>query len=288
VRLRNRLLTWTAAAALLPSPGFAQFAPPRLNLVSTAEQPHSPALGRRPHRDRRQPRADLGRAQVLQPQSPPARRRAAVSAARRPRASAARRWTSTGGCATRCRSTRRAAGRSSRTSRAPTSTRPCSPVTQGNNYKLRVYRSCRRATRSWCCATRRRSPATSPLSATAVPLYYAGRLPELSVAVRVVGARGAPQAPSGALKAPAFRADGDVYVNEVTRRDSAGRGVLKGRRPNATLLGQLPLLKPIPDSPSAAPAFAEAPVAASLGYAHAAPSPPHLRAPSRAPARPSD
>jgi Ca-activated chloride channel homolog len=39
VRLRNRLLHWTAAAVLLSAPAFAQFAPPRLEIVSAAEQP---------------------------------------------------------------------------------------------------------------------------------------------------------------------------------------------------------------------------------------------------------
>lgn len=99
-------------------------------------------------------------------------------------------------------------------------------VTQGNNYKLRVYPILPRRDKTVVLRYAEKLAGRSGKPLYRLPLYYGDRLPELSIGVRVVGAASAPFA-SGSLGSPAFARVGDAYAMEVARRDFTGRGVLE-------------------------------------------------------------
>ncbi len=100
-------------------------------------------------------------------------------------------------------------------------------VTQGNNYKLRVYPILPQRDKVVVLRYAETLASRSSKLLYRLPIYYGDRLPELSIAVRVVGAASAPLATSGGLGSPAFDRAGDGYVMDVTRRDFTARGVLE-------------------------------------------------------------
>jgi len=227
VRFRNVLLTWTTAAALTAvGSAFAQPASPRLELVSTAEQPvilrsvavHTEIEGTLAltsvelkffNPNRRQLEGELqfplleGQSVVGMAMDVDGRLRDAVPVDK-------------------------ARGQQVFEDVTRANIDPALlSVTQGNNYKLRVYPLLPQRDKVVVLRYAETLARHGSAQRYRLPLYYADRLPELSVAVRVVGAGGAPQAASGALQAPGFRQDGDAYVMEVTRRDFAGKGVLE-------------------------------------------------------------
>ena len=229
MRLRHHLLTWTAAAALLPALSFAQLArldSPRLNLVSTAEQPvllrsvavrteinGSLALTSVELRffnpNRRQLEGELqfplldGQSVVGMAMDIDGRLRDAVPVDK-------------------------ARGQQVFEDVTRANIDPALlSVTRGNNYKLRVYPLLPQRDKVVVLRYAETLARHGSTQRYRLPVYYADRLPELSVAVRVVGAGGAPQASSGALQAPGFTRQGDAYLMEVSRRDFAGKGILE-------------------------------------------------------------
>jgi Flp pilus assembly protein TadD len=222
VRLRNRLLAWTAAAALAPAPAFAQL---RLD-VSQAEQPvvlrsvaiHTEIEGslaltsvelrffnpnRRPLEGELQfPLLD-GQNIVGMAMDFDGKLRDAVPVDK-------------------------ARGQQVFEDVTRANIDPALlSVTQGNNYKLRVYPLLPQ--RDKIVVLRYAETLTG--HRYRLPLYYADRLPELSIAVRVLGASSAPRNPSSEF---AFRRDGDAYVLDATRRDFTGKGFLEVDLPAAT------------------------------------------------------
>jgi Ca-activated chloride channel family protein len=107
-------------------------------------------------------------------------------------------------------------------------------ATQGNNYKLRVYPILPQREKVVVLRYAETLARQGSAQRYRLPLYYADRLPELSVAVRVVGSDGAPRSAAGGLVAPAFRQDGDAYVLDVARRDFTGKGTLEIDVPAST------------------------------------------------------
>jgi len=226
VRLRNRLLSWTAAAALLPAPAFAQFAPPRLELASAAEQPvvlrsvavHTEIEGslaltsvelRFFNPNRRQLEGELqfplldGQAVVGMAMDINGRLRDAVPVDK-------------------------ARGQQVFEDVTRANIDPALlSVTQGNNYKLRVYPLLPQRDKVVVLRYAETLASQGGTQRYRLPLYYADRLPELSVAVRVVGSQGAPLALFDATKAPTFVHEGDAYTMNVAHRDFAGKGVLE-------------------------------------------------------------
>ena len=185
------------------------------------------ARGRDPHRDQRQPRADVGRAHVLQPEPPPARGRAAISAARRAERGRAWQWTSTASCATRCRSTRRAARRvRGHHPRADRSGAPLGHAGQQLQAE-RVSDPARNATRSSCCATRRRSRARNGKQLYRLPLYYGDGLPAALARRARCGHGQRAAVASGALGSPGFESRGRRVRNGRHAPRLPGRGVLE-------------------------------------------------------------
>jgi hypothetical protein len=100
-------------------------------------------------------------------------------------------------------------------------------VTQGNNYKLRVYPLLPQRDKIVVLRYAETLARHGGTQRYRLPLYYADRLPELSLAVRVVGSQGTPLALFDATKAPHFVHEGDAYTMNVARRDFAGKGVLE-------------------------------------------------------------
>jgi Flp pilus assembly protein TadD len=97
-------------------------------------------------------------------------------------------------------------------------------ATQGNNYKLRVYPLLPQRDKVVVLRYSETLATRGGTQRYRLPLYYAERLPELSVSVRVLGADGAPATSWPAL---VLRREGDAYVMDATRRDFAGKGVLE-------------------------------------------------------------
>ena len=99
-------------------------------------------------------------------------------------------------------------------------------VTQGNNYKLRVYPILPQREKVVVLRYAETLARRGGKQLYRLPLHYGDRLPEVSIAVRVVGTERVPAA-SGAFGSLAFARAGDAYALDVTRRDFTGKGVLE-------------------------------------------------------------
>ena len=100
-------------------------------------------------------------------------------------------------------------------------------VTQGNNYKLRVYPILPQHDKVVVLRYAETLGARNGRPLYRLPLHYAEQLPELALAVRVTGTSNPPRVSPGTLGAPGFDRDGDGYVLNVARRDFQGRGVFE-------------------------------------------------------------
>jgi Flp pilus assembly protein TadD len=226
VRLRNRLLSWTVAAAVLPAPAFAQFAPLRLDLRSTAEQPvvlravavrtqieGSLALTTVELRffnpNHRQLEGELqfplldGQSIVGMAMDVDGHLRDAVPVDK-------------------------ARGQQVFEDVIRANIDPALlSVTQGHNYKLRVYPILPQRDKVVVLRYAETLVREGSTQRYRLPLRYADRLPEFSLGVRVVGSAGIPRPAPGALAEAAFRQDGDAWVLDLSRRDFMGRGSLE-------------------------------------------------------------
>lgn len=111
-------------------------------------------------------------------------------------------------------------------------------ATQGNSYKLRVYPIPPERDKVVVLRYAETLAIRGGKQLYRLPLHYGDRLPELSIAVRVVGSPHAPRAASGVLETRAFRRVADAYAMDVMHHDFTGRGVLEievpaARRPEA-------------------------------------------------------
>jgi len=99
-------------------------------------------------------------------------------------------------------------------------------ATQGNNYKLRVYPLLPQAGKRVLIRYAETLVASGGRLGWRLPLEYAERLAELSIAVRVAGANTAPRASASAATPPAFTAGGTGQSFDWVQRDVAPRGLL--------------------------------------------------------------
>ncbi|MEO8753127.1 MAG: VIT domain-containing protein [Casimicrobiaceae bacterium] len=100
-------------------------------------------------------------------------------------------------------------------------------VTQGNNYKLRVYPILPQSDKVVVLRYAETLGARNGRPLYRLPLQYADQLPQLALAVRVTGTANPPVVSPGTLGAPGFLRDGDAFVLNVARRDFQGRGVFE-------------------------------------------------------------
>ena len=99
-------------------------------------------------------------------------------------------------------------------------------VTQGNNYKLRVYPIPAQGERRIVLRIAQVLVSANGRRAYRLPLDYADRIAQLNVTLRVGGAVGMPVADAAALGAIAFRSEGGQWLAAVERRQFAGKGAL--------------------------------------------------------------
>ena len=164
------------------------------------------------------------------PNRAPARRRVAVPAAGRPErrqhGDGHRRQAARGGAG---REGARAGGVRGRDARAD---RPrLLSVTQGNNYKLRVYPILPQRDKVVVLRYAETLAARNGKQVYRLPLHYAAQLPQLSLAVRVTGSATPPLVARGDIDLPGFERAGDAYVLNVSRRDFRGQRHARARRP---------------------------------------------------------
>jgi Flp pilus assembly protein TadD len=100
-------------------------------------------------------------------------------------------------------------------------------VTQGNNYKLRVYPIPAQGERRVVLRVAQVLVAANGRRLYRLPLEYAERIAELNVTLRVSGAAGKPVADSAALGAIAFHGEAGQWLAAVQRSQYAGRGALE-------------------------------------------------------------
>src|SRR2546422_471152 len=117
---------------------------------------------------------------------------------------------------------------------APTPRAPMDPgllqVTQGNNFKLRVYPLMPQKTRTVVIRYSEALAGSGTQRVYRLPLAYAATLPEFALHVRVAGAGAAPIVSGGEL---AFRRAGSEWVGSVERKEFAAAGVLEVSIPAA-------------------------------------------------------
>lgn len=100
-------------------------------------------------------------------------------------------------------------------------------VTQGNNYKLRVYPIMPERDKVVVLRYAETLVPRNGKQMYRLPLHYADRLPQLAIDVRVTGTTAAPRIAHGELAAPDFERDGDAFAMSVARRDFRGRGTFE-------------------------------------------------------------
>ena len=100
-------------------------------------------------------------------------------------------------------------------------------VTQGNNYKLRVYPILPQRDKVVVLRYAETLASRRGKQRYRLPLHYGERLPEFSIVVRVAGAASAPRAASGVLGTHAFARAGDAYALKISRNDFTSQGVLE-------------------------------------------------------------
>jgi Flp pilus assembly protein TadD len=102
-------------------------------------------------------------------------------------------------------------------------------VTQGNNFKLRVYPLMPQKTRTVVIRYSEALASAGTQRVYRLPLAYAAALPEFALRVRVAG-NGAPKANGGEL---AFKRAGSEWIGSVERKEFAASGVLEVAVPAA-------------------------------------------------------
>jgi Ca-activated chloride channel homolog len=99
-------------------------------------------------------------------------------------------------------------------------------VTQGNNYKLRVYPIPAQGVRRVVLRIAEVLVSANGRRTYRMPLDYSDRIEQLDVAVWVSGAAGVPAIDAGALGAMTFRSEGGQWVATAQRSQYAGKGAL--------------------------------------------------------------
>ncbi len=100
-------------------------------------------------------------------------------------------------------------------------------VTQGNNFKLRVYPISAQGARQVLVRYAETLTKRAGRLVYRLPLEYADTLDNFRLDVNVAGASAAPEKSRGKLDELAFKAAGDGYHARVSRERYAGRGVLE-------------------------------------------------------------
>lgn len=104
-------------------------------------------------------------------------------------------------------------------------------VTQGNNFKLRVYPLPPNGSKRVVLRISENLPVRDKKLVFRLPLAYAEKLPQLDLSLKVFGAETKPQAVGGPLGALVFAQRGEVYEASLSRKQFAARGVLEVRVP---------------------------------------------------------
>jgi tetratricopeptide (TPR) repeat protein len=100
-------------------------------------------------------------------------------------------------------------------------------VTQGNNFKLRIYPLLPGKTRTVVLRYSEPLAAAGSQRIYRLPLEYATELTTFALSVRVTGASSAPSMASGTLGEVAFRRRGEDWVAAIERKDFASTGLLE-------------------------------------------------------------
>jgi Ca-activated chloride channel family protein len=100
-------------------------------------------------------------------------------------------------------------------------------VTQGNNFKLRVYPIPANGTKQVVIRYAEALSGSNQRLRYRLPLEYAERLDHFQLDVRVGGAQSAPVVDAGSLGAFPFASQGAYFTAQVTRAQFAGRGLLE-------------------------------------------------------------
>lgn len=104
-------------------------------------------------------------------------------------------------------------------------------VTQGNNYKLRVYPIPANGHKRVVLRLLENLPVRDKNIVLRLPLNYAEKLPHFDLSLKVFGAEVKPLAISSKLGPVLFAQKGEVYETSVSRENFSGQGVLEVRVP---------------------------------------------------------
>ncbi len=104
-------------------------------------------------------------------------------------------------------------------------------VTQGNNYKLRVYPIPANGYKRVVLRILENLPVRDKKIVFRLPLNYADKLPHFDLSLKVFGAEEKPVAIGGKLGPVIFAQKGEVYEARVNRDNFVGQGVLDVRVP---------------------------------------------------------
>lgn len=104
-------------------------------------------------------------------------------------------------------------------------------VTQGNNYKLRVYPLPANGFKRVVLRILESLPVRDKKIVLRLPLNYADKLPHFDLSLKVFGAEEKPVAIAGKLGQVVFAQKGEVYEARVSRENFSGQGVLDVRVP---------------------------------------------------------
>ena len=107
-------------------------------------------------------------------------------------------------------------------------------VTQGNNYKLRVYPIPANGHKRIVLRLQESLPVRDKKIVFRLPLNYADKLPQFDLSLKVFGAEEKPVAVSGKLGSVLFAQKGEIYEAKVNRSNFSGQGVLEVRVPAPT------------------------------------------------------
>jgi tetratricopeptide (TPR) repeat protein len=225
VRLRNRVLSWTIAATILPAPALAQVAP-RLDILSTAEQP----VVLRAVEIRTEINGGLALTSVQLTFFNPNRRQleGELQFPLLDGQSVVGMAMDIDGTLREAVPIDKARGQQVFEDVTRGNIDPALlSATQGSNYKLRVFPILPQRDKVVVLRYAEMLGSHGSKRLYRLPLYYGDHVSDLSVVVRVVGAVSMPHAASHAVKAPAFAKAGDAYVMPLSRRDFTGTGVLE-------------------------------------------------------------
>lgn len=107
-------------------------------------------------------------------------------------------------------------------------------VTQGNNYKLRVYPIPANGHKRIVLRLQESLPVRDKQIVLRLPLNYADKLPQFDLSLKVFGAEEKPVAVGGKLGPVLFAQKGEIYEAKVNRSNFSGQGVLEVRVPAPT------------------------------------------------------